>query len=161
VPRIQGELTILSAASLTDAFKDMATQIEQANPGTKLTFNFAGSSTLRTQLAQGARAFISMCSHQPGKRSCRAMASSWPVRERYSRRLQPGADAISSRRLERRMEQVLQGSLKKVKSRASTDAARRSGAVLLRADGTADYVYRYPWWRSSGVRRPTQPSGPV
>lgn len=58
VPRIQGELTIFSAASLTDAFKEMAAQIEQANPGTKLTFNFAGSPTLRTQLAQGARAFI-------------------------------------------------------------------------------------------------------
>ena len=58
VPRIQGELTIFSTASLTDAFKEMAAQIEQANPGTKLTFNFAGSPTLRTQLAQGARAFI-------------------------------------------------------------------------------------------------------
>jgi hypothetical protein len=31
VPRIQGELTIFSAASLTDAFKEMAAQIEQAN----------------------------------------------------------------------------------------------------------------------------------
>jgi molybdate transport system substrate-binding protein len=58
VPRIQGELTIFSAASLTDAFKEMAAQIEQANPSTKLTFNFAGSPTLRTQLAQGARACI-------------------------------------------------------------------------------------------------------
>ena len=55
VPRIQGELTIFSAASVTDAFKEMAAQIEQANPGTKLTFNFAGSPTPRTQLAQGAR----------------------------------------------------------------------------------------------------------
>ena len=54
-PQIQGELTIFTAASLTDAFKDMAAEIEKANPGTKLTFNFAGSPTLRTQLAQGAR----------------------------------------------------------------------------------------------------------
>jgi molybdate transport system substrate-binding protein len=54
--RIQSELTIFTAASLTDAFKEMAASIEQANPGTKLTFNFAGSPTLRTQLAQGARA---------------------------------------------------------------------------------------------------------
>ena len=28
VPRIQGELTIFSAASLTDAYKEMAAQIE-------------------------------------------------------------------------------------------------------------------------------------
>src|SRR5215510_5052345 len=65
VPRIQGELTIFTAASLTDAFKEMAAEIEQANPGTKLTFNFAGSPTLRTQLAQGARADIFASADEP------------------------------------------------------------------------------------------------
>jgi molybdate transport system substrate-binding protein len=65
VPRIQGELTIFTAASLTDAFKEMAAQIEQANPGTKLTFNFAGSPTLRTQLAQGARADVFASADEP------------------------------------------------------------------------------------------------
>jgi molybdate transport system substrate-binding protein len=64
-PRIQGELTIFTAASLTDAFKDMAAVIEQANPGTKLTFNFAGSPTLRTQLAQGARAGVFASADEP------------------------------------------------------------------------------------------------
>jgi molybdate transport system substrate-binding protein len=63
--RIQGLLTIFSAASLSDAFKEMATRIEQANPGTKLTFNFAGSSTLRTQLAQGARADVFASADEP------------------------------------------------------------------------------------------------
>jgi len=65
VPRVQGELTIFTAASLTDAFKDMAAQIEPANPGTKLTFNFAGSPTLRTQLAQGARADVFASADEP------------------------------------------------------------------------------------------------
>jgi molybdate transport system substrate-binding protein len=65
VPRIQGELMIFTAASLTDAFKEMAAQIEQANPGTKLTFNFAGSPTLRTQLAQGARADVFASADEP------------------------------------------------------------------------------------------------
>ncbi len=64
-PRVQGELAIFTAASLTDAFKDMAAQIEQANPGTKLTFNFAGSPTLRTQLAQGARADVFASADEP------------------------------------------------------------------------------------------------
>jgi molybdate transport system substrate-binding protein len=64
-PRIQGELTIFAAASLTDAFKGMAAEIEQANPGTKLTFNFAGSPTLRTQLAQGARADVFASADEP------------------------------------------------------------------------------------------------
>ena len=65
VPRIQGELTIFAAASLTDAFREMATEIEPANPGTKLTFNFAGSPTLRTQLAQGARADVFASADEP------------------------------------------------------------------------------------------------
>jgi molybdate transport system substrate-binding protein len=64
-PRIQGELTIFTAASLTDAFKEMAAEIKQANPGTKLTFNFAGSPTLRTQLAQGARADVFASADEP------------------------------------------------------------------------------------------------
>ena len=65
VPRMQGALTIFTAASLTDAFKDMAAEIEPANPGTKLTFNFAGSPTLRTQLAQGARADVFASADEP------------------------------------------------------------------------------------------------
>src|SRR5882724_9340758 len=65
VPRIQGELTIFSAASLTDAFKEMAAQIEHTNPSTKLTFHFAGSPTLRTQLAQGARADVFASADEP------------------------------------------------------------------------------------------------
>ena len=65
VPRIQGPLTIFTAASLTEAFKEMGDNIEQANPGTKVTFNFAGSPTLRTQLAQGARADVFASADEP------------------------------------------------------------------------------------------------
>jgi molybdate transport system substrate-binding protein len=65
VPRVQGALTIFTAASLTEAFKEMAAQIEQANLGTRLTFNFAGSPTLRTQLAQGARADVFASADEP------------------------------------------------------------------------------------------------
>jgi molybdate transport system substrate-binding protein len=65
VPRLQGELTIFTAASLTDAFKEMGANIEQANPGTKILFNFAGSPTLRTQLAQGARADVFASADEP------------------------------------------------------------------------------------------------
>ncbi|HTE84660.1 MAG TPA: molybdate ABC transporter substrate-binding protein [Dehalococcoidia bacterium] len=64
-PRVQGQLTVFAAASLTDAFKQMAPAIEQSNPGTKITFNFAGSPTLRTQLAQGARADVFASADQP------------------------------------------------------------------------------------------------
>jgi molybdate transport system substrate-binding protein len=65
VPRIQGQLTIFTAASLTEAFKEMGANIEQANPGTKVLFNFAGSPTLRTQLTQGARADVFASADEP------------------------------------------------------------------------------------------------
>jgi molybdate transport system substrate-binding protein len=65
VPRIQGQLTIFTAASLTEAFKEMGATIEQANPGTRVIFNFAGSPTLRTQLAQGARADVFASADEP------------------------------------------------------------------------------------------------
>jgi molybdate transport system substrate-binding protein len=65
IPRIQGQLTIFTAASLSEAFKEMGANIEQANPGTKVIFNFAGSPTLRTQLAQGARADVFASADEP------------------------------------------------------------------------------------------------
>lgn len=55
-PRIAGNLTIFAASSLTDAFNEMKAAIEAANPGTTITYNFAASSALRTQLEQGAKA---------------------------------------------------------------------------------------------------------
>jgi len=57
-PKVTGALTIFAASSLTDAFNEMKGKIEAANPGTSLTFNFAASSALRTQLEQGAKADV-------------------------------------------------------------------------------------------------------
>src|SRR6266851_5972811 len=51
-----GEIVVFAASSLTDAFQDMATVFEQANPNAKLTFSFGSSSQLSTQLGQGASA---------------------------------------------------------------------------------------------------------
>jgi len=51
-------LTIFAASSLTDAFKEVKTAFEQANPGVTITYNFAASNTLVTQLLQGAPADI-------------------------------------------------------------------------------------------------------
>jgi molybdate transport system substrate-binding protein len=65
VPRLQGSLTIFTAASLMEAFKEIAAALEQANPGAKIAFNFAGSPTLRTQLAQGARADVFASADEP------------------------------------------------------------------------------------------------
>lgn len=52
------ELTIFAAASLTDAFEEIATAFEAANPGTEITYNFAGSQQLAAQLNEGAPADV-------------------------------------------------------------------------------------------------------
>jgi molybdate transport system substrate-binding protein len=57
-PATTGELTVYAAASLTDAFNEMKTEIEKANPGLKITYSFAGSNALRNQLEQGAKADV-------------------------------------------------------------------------------------------------------
>jgi molybdate transport system substrate-binding protein len=55
---VAGEIVVFAASSLTDAFQDMAAAFQQANPTTKLTFNFGASTQLATQLGQGARADV-------------------------------------------------------------------------------------------------------
>jgi molybdate transport system substrate-binding protein len=53
-----GELTVFAAASLTDAFKAIGQQFRAANGGASVTFNFAGSDQLATQINQGAPADV-------------------------------------------------------------------------------------------------------
>jgi molybdate transport system substrate-binding protein len=55
---VSGEIVVFAASSLTDAFQDMATTFQQANPNARLTFNFGASSQLATQMAQGAKADV-------------------------------------------------------------------------------------------------------
>ncbi len=48
------DLTVSAAASLTNAFKELAPMFEAANPGTKVLLNFAASDALLAQIAKGA-----------------------------------------------------------------------------------------------------------
>jgi molybdate transport system substrate-binding protein len=57
-PSVSGKITVFAAASLTDAFNEIARAFEERYPGTEVEFNFAGTPTLRTQLEQGARADV-------------------------------------------------------------------------------------------------------
>ena len=49
-----GEVTVSAAASLTNAFKDIAQGYEAQNPGTKVRLNFGASGALLQQMAKGA-----------------------------------------------------------------------------------------------------------
>ena len=51
-------LTVFAASSLTDAFTEVAAAFETATPGTRVLLSFAGSSTLSSQLLQGAPADV-------------------------------------------------------------------------------------------------------
>ncbi len=53
-----GELTVFAAASLTDAFGGLGETFEEENSGAEVSFNFTSSSTLATQITQGAPADV-------------------------------------------------------------------------------------------------------
>jgi molybdate transport system substrate-binding protein len=55
---LDGSITVLAAASLTDAFDDVATAFEDANPGVSVERNYDGSSSLRDQILAGAPADV-------------------------------------------------------------------------------------------------------
>jgi len=56
--RLTGDLTVFAAASLTEAFSDAATKLHTAHSGLAITFSFAGSQTLVTEVQNGAPADV-------------------------------------------------------------------------------------------------------
>jgi molybdate transport system substrate-binding protein len=55
---VSGDVTVFAAASLTGSFTELGTMFEGEHPGTKVTFNFAGSSALAKQINDGAPADV-------------------------------------------------------------------------------------------------------
>jgi molybdate transport system substrate-binding protein len=56
--RLSGTVTVFAAASLTETFSQIGRDFEAANPGVTVRFNFGGSSTLATQINEGAPADV-------------------------------------------------------------------------------------------------------
>lgn len=54
----RGTVVVFAAASLSGAFDQIGHQFEKAHPGVAVKFNYAGSSTLATQITQGAPADV-------------------------------------------------------------------------------------------------------
>jgi molybdate transport system substrate-binding protein len=53
-----GPFTVFAASSLKEVFTTLGTQFEQLHPGARVTFDFGASSTLATQIVQGAPADV-------------------------------------------------------------------------------------------------------
>ena len=53
-----GTITVLAAASLTDAFTQIGKDFEAKHAGSTVTFSFGSSATLATQIVQGAPADV-------------------------------------------------------------------------------------------------------
>ena len=58
VPAAKGDVVVFAASSLTEAFTELATVFKADNPDANVTFNFAGSGDLVTQITQGAPADV-------------------------------------------------------------------------------------------------------
>lgn len=61
---VTGNITVFAAASLRDAFNQVGKDFEAANPGTKVTFNLAGSQQLAEQIGFGAPADVFASANQ-------------------------------------------------------------------------------------------------
>jgi molybdate transport system substrate-binding protein len=55
---LSGSITVFAASSLLGAFTQLGKQFEAAHPGTAVTFSFGASSTLATQIINGAPADV-------------------------------------------------------------------------------------------------------
>ncbi|MFJ5921597.1 molybdate ABC transporter substrate-binding protein [Kitasatospora sp. NPDC092948] len=53
-PKVEGTVTVFAAASLKETFTELGKRFEAAYPGTKVTFNFGGSSALAQSIVSGA-----------------------------------------------------------------------------------------------------------
>ncbi len=54
----ESSVVVFAAASLRDVFTELRQPFEQAHPGTRVTFNFAGTQELRAQVEHGAPADV-------------------------------------------------------------------------------------------------------
>lgn len=65
---VAGDISVFAAASLTTAFQDLARSFEAGHPAARVRYNFGGSTTLATQVNQGAPADVFASADQPNMR---------------------------------------------------------------------------------------------
>lgn len=78
---LSGQITVFAAASLKKTFTAIGAEFMKAHPGTTVTFNFAGSSDLVSQIQQGAPAdvFASADTKNMAKATTASLTAGQPV----------------------------------------------------------------------------------
>ena len=77
-----GEITVSAAASLTNAFRDLAPLFESSKPGTKVQLNFGASGALLAQIAKGAPADVFVSADQESMNQAQAQGLVKPAQRR-------------------------------------------------------------------------------
>lgn len=79
--QLSGSITVFAAASLTKTFTQIGEDFEKAHPATTVTFSFAGSSDLVSQIKEGAPASVFASADETNMKKVTAagLASGTPV----------------------------------------------------------------------------------
>ena len=83
---LSGTINVLAASSLTKGFGALGGEFEAAHPGTKISFSFASSSDLETQIEQGAPADVFASADQKNMDKIVKAGTSTPARPATSPR---------------------------------------------------------------------------
>lgn len=79
---VAADLTVSAAASLTNAFRELAPLFEGANPGTRVQLNFGASGALLQQIAKGAPADVFASADQETMDQASKLGLVQPLRRR-------------------------------------------------------------------------------
>jgi molybdate transport system substrate-binding protein len=127
-------LTVFAAASLTDAFGDIAHRFEKTHPGVVVRLSFAGSQQLEGQLAAGARAdvFASADRHWMDAARSASLVEGEP-RDFAGNRLTVVLPASNPARIDR-LDQLARPGVKLVMCAATVPAGRYGRELLTKLE---------------------------
>jgi molybdate transport system substrate-binding protein len=132
-----GDVKVFAAASLTAAFTEIGEQYTVANGGTKVTFNFAGSQALATQIQQGAPADVFAAADLTNMDKVKDLTGT--PRNFASNRLQIVVEKGNPRNIQR-LDDLASSGLKVVLAAPEVPAGRYAAEILGKAGVTVQPV---------------------
>jgi molybdate transport system substrate-binding protein len=132
-----GDVKVFAAASLTAAFTEIGQQYTAANGGTKVTFNFAGSQALATQIQQGAPADVFASADLTNMDKVKDLTGT--PRNFASNRLQLVVEKGNPRNIQS-LDDLASGDLKVVLAAPEVPAGKYAAEILGRAGVTVQPV---------------------